>query len=311
MTAMDAHFYSDGTHLAGTLAEVSQPVAAALLITGSGRVNRDTDARLGRRGPKILRTGVTRQVADALATAHVATLRYDKRGIGASGGDYLRAGLSENVADARAALRWLAARFPGLPLLVAGLSEGTWHAARLAAEEQQVAGTILLGAPARTGEELIDWQINATAPTLPRAARVIMRLARQDFLRTQHKRLAVLRASTTDVIRLGGVRVNARWWREFLRYDPVADYAKITTPVLAITGGADVQVPPEDVAAIGRHVQGTFDGHVVGDLSHLLRPDPDGKGPSGYRRALRQPVSAEVLGLVTGWVADQWNGQPR
>ena len=57
------------------------------------------------------------------------------------------------------------------------------------------------------------------------------------------------------------------------------------------------------MTAIGRLVQGPFDGHVLGDLSHLLRPDPDGKGPVGYRRALRQPVSPEALALVTSWAA--------
>jgi hypothetical protein len=36
-TGMDVHFYSDGTLIAGTLAEVSHPVAAAVLITGSGK----------------------------------------------------------------------------------------------------------------------------------------------------------------------------------------------------------------------------------------------------------------------------------
>jgi pimeloyl-ACP methyl ester carboxylesterase len=302
----DVHFYREGTLIAGTLAEVPDPVAAALLITGSGKLNRDSDAHLGRRGPVVLRTGVTSKVAEALGAANVVTLRYDKRGIGASGGDYLRAGLTDNLADARAALRWLAARFPGLPLLTVGHSEGTWHAARLAADEELVAGTVLLCAPARTGEEIVNWQIAALAPTLPRPVRLIIRLTGQDFARTQHKRIAMLKASKPDVIRVSGVRVNARWWREFLGHDPVPDYAKIAAPVLAITGGHDMQVPPEDVAAIGRLVQGPFDGHVVGDLSHLLRPDPNRKGPAGYRRSLRQPVSAEVPALITAWAAGHW-----
>jgi pimeloyl-ACP methyl ester carboxylesterase len=301
----DVHFYSEGTLIAGTLAEARDPVAAAVVITGSGKINRDSDARIGRRGPVMLRTGVTRQVAETLTTANISTLRYDKRGVGASGGDYLRAGLTENLADARAGLRWLAARFPGLPVLTVGLSEGTWHAARLTAEEDSVAGTILLGAPARTGAEIIAWQINSIATALPRPARLIARLTRQDFIKTQHKRLALLRASKPDVIRINGIRINARWWREFLGYDPVPDYARITTPVLAITGGHDMQVPPEDVEAIGRQVKGAFEGHVVGDLSHLLRPDPNRKGPFGYRSAVRQPVDPEVRKLIKAWLADQ------
>jgi uncharacterized protein len=302
---MEVRFDSEGISLAGTLTEVPDPVAAALLITGSGRINRDSDARLGRRGPALLRIGVTRQVAEALAKAGVASLRYDKRGVGASAGAYLHAGMTENLADARAALRWLADRYPGLPLITIGLSEGTFHAAELAAEEK-VAGTVLLATAARTGEQVLEWQIEKLEPTLPKAARVVMRLTGSDFVRSQHKRMARLKASSGDVIRMQGIRVNARWYREFLGYDPAPVFARIEVPVLAVTGGHDMQVPPEDIDAIGRLVRGPFEGHVTGDLSHLLRPDPDWTGPRGYRRAVRQPVSPEVLTLVTGWVAGHW-----
>lgn len=303
---MDAHFYSEGCHLAGTLTEVSDPVAAAVAITGSGKVNRDSDARLGRRGPFILRTGVTRQVAEALDQANVATLRYDKRGIGASGGDYLSAGLADNLADARAAVRWLAAKYPGLPLLAVGHSEGTLHAARLAADEPAVAGAVLLSAPARDGEQILTWQFEKIVPTLPKAVTFIAKLTRRDLPALQRKRIAQLKTSRTDVIRINGVRINARWFREFLAHDPSADYARIEVPVLAITGDHDMQVPPEDVDVIRGLVRGPFEGHVADDLSHLLRPDPGWKGPRGYRRSVRQPVSPKVLDLVAEWVAAHW-----
>jgi pimeloyl-ACP methyl ester carboxylesterase len=308
---MDVRFDSDGWGIAGTYTQVREPVAAALVITGSGRIDRDSDAKLA--GLPLLRTGVTKQVAQALTAAHVATLRYDKRGVGASGGDYLAAGMTENLADARAGLNWLAERAPGLPLLTVGLSEGTCHAARLAADESgesagqvNVAGTILLGAPARTGEQILDWQIAKLAPTLPGVAKAVMRITGSDFVRSQHKRMAKLAESSGDVIRMGGIRVNARWYREFMRYDPAADFARVTVPVLAIAGGHDMQVPPEDVDAIGALVKGPFEGHIVDDLSHLLRPDPAWAGPRGYRREVRQPVSPKVLAIITAWVTAHW-----
>ena len=43
-----------------------------------------------------------------------------------------------------------------------------------------------------------------------------------------------------------------RWFREYMTYDPAADLVAIDRPVLAVTGGKDVQVDPADVAAIGR-----------------------------------------------------------
>ena len=301
----DVCFYSDGYTIAGTLTEVAAPAAAALVITGSGRLNRDSDARLRRTRVMLLRTGVTRQVAEALTGANVLTLRYDKRGVGASGGDYFTTGMPQRLADARVALGWLADRCPGLPLIVLGHSEGTYYAARLAVEEN-AAGTILLSAPSHTGEQVIDWQIDKIIPTLPRAVRAITRVTGNDIARTQRKRLARLKASSGDVIRMQGLRVNARWYREFLGYDPAPYLARVKAPVLAITGGHDMQVPPGDVDAIGRLVAGPFEGHVVDDLSHLLRPDHGWAGPRGYRRAVRQPVSPKVLSIITTWVTDHW-----
>jgi hypothetical protein len=75
---------------------------------------------------------------------------------------------------------------------------------------------------------------------------------------------------------------------------------------LLITGAADLQVPPEDVESIGQLVRGPFEGHVPDDLSHLLRAGPVRAGPRGYRRAVRQPVSPAVLGLITEWSTRQW-----
>ncbi len=306
MSAREVSFDSDGSSLVGTYVEAANPVAAALLITGSGKTDRDSDVHLPLH--QMLRGGITRQVSDALAAAQVSSLRYDKRGVGASGGDYLSVGMAQRFADARAALGWLAAQAAGLQLLAIGHSEGTYYAARLAADGD-VAGAVLLSGSARTGAEVLSWQTQKMAERLPQSARVILRLMRTDAIRAQRKNLDRILASSDDVMRIQGSRVNARWVRDFAAYDPGPVLARITVPVLAITGAEDVQVPPEDVDAVGRLVQGPFDGHVVADLSHMLRPDPASIGPRGYRRATRQPVSPEVLDLITGWVASNWGTQ--
>ena len=186
-----------------------------------------------------------------------------------------------------------------------GHSEGAIHAAEMAADPD-VAAVVLLSMPAQPGEQVLAWQTAMLASRLPRAARVILWLSRTDIIRIQRKRVAQIKAAPADMMRIHGVRVNARWFKDFMACDPSRALARITVPVLAITGGHDLQVQPEDVDAIGRLVKGPFEGHVAGDLSHLLRPDPDSVGPRGYRRAVRQPVSPEVLRLITGWVASHW-----
>ncbi len=294
---------SEGCSLAATYLEAAEPIAAALLIVGSGRTDRNSDVRLPL-GQK-LRGAITGAIAEALAAAGVSTLRFDKRGVGASGGDFLTAGMDQRAADVRAARDWLAAKTAGLPLLAIGHSEGTYYAAQLAADGQ-AAGAVLLSGPARTGADVLTYQVAEIGSRMPASAKLILRLMRTDVERAQRKNLAKIMASTADVIRVQGMRVNARWTRDFVAYDPAPVLARITVPVLAITGEHDLQVPPGDVEVMGRLVQGPFEGHVVPELSHMLRRDPDSLGPRGYRRQTRQQVSPEVLRLTTDWVGRNW-----
>jgi uncharacterized protein len=303
MHSEDVSFDSGGCSIAGTFTEASDPVAAALLIVGGGRTNRDSDARLPL--GMMLRAGITKAIAEALDGVRTSSLRFDKRGVGASGGDFYGGGMDQRLTDARAALAWLAARDPGLPLLAIGHSEGSYYAARLAADGV-VAGAVLLSGSAITGGEVLAWQIRQIADKMPWVTTATLRLLRTDVVRAQAKNQAKVMASDRDVMRLQGTKVGARWVRDFVRYDPAPVLARITVPVLAITGAHDVQAPPADVEAMGRLVEGPFEGHVVPGLSHLLRPDPDWIGPRGYRRAVRQPVSPEVLDLITTWVASHW-----
>ncbi|WP_019929660.1 alpha/beta hydrolase [Nocardia sp. BMG111209] len=291
-------FDSAGCRLAGTFAPVPDPVAAALLLPGSGRVDRDSNLRW-------LRLDLTRLLAETLAPLGVATLRYDKRGVGGSGGDYLSTGFDRRRDDAHAALDWLARRLPEVPLLIVGHSEGGMHAIELAGRGA-VSGAVLLSAAARPGEQLLEWQGDALLSTLPGWLTASLRFARIDPIVSQRKRLHRIRKSTAAVMRLQGVRVNARWLREFAGYDPAPALSRITVPVLAITGGHDLQVPPEDVDAMGRLVRGPFDGRVVGDLGHLLRPDPERLGMRGYRRTVRRPIDSAVLDSIGEWVAGRW-----
>jgi pimeloyl-ACP methyl ester carboxylesterase len=107
----------------------TEPGPAALLLVGSGPVDRNENW-------KRLRVEATRQLAHALARARIVSLRYDKRGVGASeGGDWRTAGFFDGVDDAAAALAFLAGRPEVDPSRIAaiGHSEGAIVATALAA----------------------------------------------------------------------------------------------------------------------------------------------------------------------------------
>ena len=295
MDGIEISIPSGRVTLAGTLVRVGvEPGPAALLISGSGPIDRDSNA-------KRLRTRIMAEVAEHLAANGVASLRYDKRGVGASEGEYLAAGFHDNVEDARAALETLRSRPSVDPsrVVVIGHSEGALIAAELASDSR-LAGAILLSGAARDGREVLRWQARQVAPTLPRLVRVLMR---QDLETVQAKRLERLAASTDDVIRMQLVRVNAKWFREFMAFEPGRALARAAAPVLAITGAKDLQVPPTDIGEIESLVPTPFTGLVVEDVTHLLRREAGPPSLRTYRAQARRPVDADVLDLITDWVA--------
>ncbi len=289
--------------LAGTLTlpDAPAPVPAVLLAAGSGPLDRDSNHRR-------LRFDVTRALAHALAEGGLASLRYDKRGVGGSPGDWRAAGLYDNVDDLARVLGALATRpevDPGR-IVLAGHSEGAVLAAALAGragspQAAPVAGVVLLAMTATPGAELLRWQARQIAPTLPAPVRGLLRLLRTDLearVAANHRRIL---ATTRDVARIGGARINARWTREFLRHDPRTDLARLTVPVLALTGEKDVQVPADDLAVLAATVSGPVEVRRVPDLTHTLRRQPRPASLRHYREELRRPVDPELCATVVVW----------
>ena len=123
--------------------------AAVLILAGSGPTDRDGN------GP-LISTDTYRLLAAGLAAQGIRSLRYDKRGVGASAKlvareDDLRFG--DLVNDAVAAARDLAGRADVSSVILAGHSEGGLVAMR-AARELSVAGLVLLATPAAAGRRV-------------------------------------------------------------------------------------------------------------------------------------------------------------
>ena len=286
----------DGVRLVGTLARPPAPgrAPAALLLNGSGPLDRDSNV-------KRQRLGVAPALAGALAARGVASLRLDKRGVGESGGDYLPTGFDRETGDAAVALAALRAA-PGIDparLTVVGHSAGAIIAIRLARGDDDLAGIVLLAAAARPGTEVMREQSERIAASL----RGLARLASGRMQRRQERARCRLLASREDVLRIDGKRLPARWLREYMAYDPAADLPDVRSPVLAITGANDLQVDPGDVARLGELVAGPFEGEVPDDLTHLLRRHPGPPSLSTYKAQLREPVDAWLLDRVAAWTA--------
>ncbi len=308
-------FDSHGVQLAGTLvtpdrnngeasAETAKGFPCVLLLPGSGRVDRDENA-------KKLPLDALRQIAEDLASRGIASFRYDKRGVGESGGEYWTAGFFDHVADAEAAVEFLRGRGDVDParVYVLGHSEGAYICIRVCAEHPDVAGAVLLAAGARSGEEELRWQAARVIDTLTGFNAFLIRLLRIDALKSQAKQLEKIKRSTKATYRIQLRRFNAKWMREFLAYDPAPDLARIQVPVLAITGAKDIQVDPANLETMTNLVKTPLETHVVPDVSHLLRRVDGPGGLATYKKQVKRPVDARVLSLVGEWVERQATGR--
>jgi len=288
--------------LAGTWCTPSDggPHPAALLLPGSGPLDRDGNHRR-------MRLGVSQQLAHALAAVGVATLRFDKRGVGQSPGDWRAAGLFDNVDDAEAALAWLTRQpdVEGERVFLIGHSEGAVVATALAARRPELAGLVLLCGAARTGEQVLLWQAERIVPTLPLPVRAVLGLLRADPVAKVAANHRKVKATTTDVARLNGLKTNARWFREYMAYDPTDDLAKVEAPILAVTGTKDLQVSPDDLAGIAAAASGPVTTRLIEDMTHTLRRQSQPPSLRRYRSEVQRPVDRELLDVLTGWVTSQ------
>lgn len=290
---MTVHSISAAVDLVVESMTVPGARAVAILIPGSGPVDRNGDARR-------LPLGIQRQLAEGLAVHGIASVRWDKRGVGESGGEFLSTGFYDLVDDALAVVDDAAAL--GLPIVVIGHSEGSAIAARVLAERPRlVRGAVLLSPYARSGLEVLRWQARSLAADLPAFVRFVMRLLRTDLERQTEKNRQRLLATTGDVERMGGVRVNARWFREFMAYDPAVDLAVAPHPVLAVAAAFDLQSPPDDAARIAELRAAPTRTVTLSSLSHILRTQ---QSPTlrTYRTDVRRPIDDRIVPLIAEWM---------
>lgn len=299
MTRRPLGFRSGSAVLTGELVLPEElPAPAVLLIAGSGPIDRDENHRR-------IRLNVLNTFAEHLVDHGVASLRFDKRGVGESEGDFWTTGLYDELGDAATALENLKSvdDIDRGAVFVLGHSVGALHAVELARRDRRIAGAVLLSTIAMTGEEVLRWQAAQIEQSLQGFQRRVVDLLGIDVMKSQRKRLEKIKQSSADSLRMQLVaKVNARWLREFMAYDPTIPFVDVRVPMLAITGAKDIQVDPADLDRLAAIAQTEFEHHVIPDLTHILRRDPGPPTLSTYKEQTKEPVDEEIIELVLRWL---------
>ena len=296
---------SNGDSLSGTLClpdpDGSFPVV--LMIHGSGPLDRNENIK----GQKL---DVFNTIADALANAGIASVRYDKRGCGESSGDYYS---STQLAFVNDAINWVDAlhrkdfcRASKVYLL--GHSEGAVIAPRVHADNPAVAGLVLL-CPFVAGleETLLKQarQIDKEIASFRGLSGVVHKTLCAIFgscISQQKKLIHKIKATSTDTIKVKFQKIPAAWFRELFNLDLQAIYRRISCPVLLIGGEKDLQCDPNDVSVIEELCNGSVESHVVPNLTHVLRLDKDEPAITKSSKLLDKPVENVVLETIVDWI---------
>jgi len=294
---------SDGASLAGTLllpikSELGR-VPGIVLVAGSGPTDRDGNNSLV---PE--RIDLLKQLAELLARAGIATLRYDKRGIGAST-PRPRGALQEQerffawdnfVGDLVAAHGELIRHDEIKPYATAllGHSEGGLLALAAVPEitKSRPHGLALTATPGRPMRDILRAQIARNAPQL---------------LDGVERTMATIQASghvPADLPRELEVVFPAYagpFLRRLLSFDPAQVLLGLELPCLVVQGAADRQVVPmEDVQplidALGKR-GAPGEAVVIPGVSHNLKlmPWPADTGFGG-------PIAPAVAAKLTDWL---------
>ena len=326
-------FHNADITLAGTLTlpESGAPHPAVVMITGSGPQNRDEELF----GFRPFHT-----IADHLTRNGIAVLRYDDRGVGGSTGSVSEATTEDFARDVLAAVDFLKNRSDIDPERIGliGHSEGGIVAPLASSMSDDVAFMVLMAGTSVSGAEILIEQgaliMRASGATEADMEKQIAFQKRTfeairsgdgwdelaaDLETRLRESIAEMpdsqRNAITDVDAYIDAQIQAQltalqtpWLRYFLDYDPAVTLRTIDTPILALFGELDLQVPPaqnrgplEQALRDGNHPDYTV--RVLPRANHLFITATTGS-PTEYA-TLEKVFVPEFLPLITEWILER------
>ncbi len=293
----------------------------AILISGSGAQDKDCNL-FGVKHFEI--------AADYLSKNGFAVFRYDDRQVGKSTGNFATSTTADFAEDTKTIVNQLAKhkKIDASKIGLIGHSEGAIIAFMTAANNPKIAYVISLGGPGLTGDSILILQtgliskgsgqadsITENVLALNRAAYSLVRNAKnQDTLK---KALTLLfeestkannpdtSSATKDFIIANVAQLTNPWVQYFIKNDPAPYLQKIKSPVLALNGQEDVQVPAiVNLQAIEYYVKKGGNYKITikmyPKLNHLFQACITCQ-PSEYP-SLKTSFSPQVLEEMRNWI---------
>jgi len=234
-------------------------VPVVLIIAGSGPTDRDGNSRLG------VRCNAYRMLADSLQRDGIATLRYDKRGIGASAGAMKSESeirFEDMIRDAAGFALQLKKDGRFSKVIILGHSEGSL-VGMVAARDARADGFISLAGAGDRIDRIIESQLKTQLPQLVEQARSLFDSLGQGFTVQEPKNYlaSLFHKSVQPYI------------MSWMKYDPQAEIKKLSFPVLILQGTTDIQVSVEDARKL-KAAKPDATLQIITGMNHILKPAP-------------------------------------
>jgi pimeloyl-ACP methyl ester carboxylesterase len=234
-------------------------VPVVLIIAGSGPTDRDGNSSMG------IHTDMYKLLADSLAQHGIASLRYDKRGIGASKAAMKSEAdvrFGDGISDAGGWLAMLRVDPRFSSVIVFGHSEGSLIG-MVAAGLGHADGYISAAGAGDRIDRIIERQMAAqSGPLAARATVIFDSLVSGDTVKCPPDLMVFFRPSVQPYL--------ISW----LQYDPQAEIHKLHIPVLIIQGSTDLQATVGD-AELLKKAKPDASLLVIAQMNHIFRQAGD------------------------------------
>ncbi|GAB4278240.1 MAG: alpha/beta hydrolase [Marinilabiliales bacterium] len=247
-----------GIRLFGTLTLPEHPAEnypVILIIAGSGPTDRDGN------NPKMTNNSY-KMLAEELANYGIASLRYDKRGIGKSEiSDFKEDDIifEDFINDACSCVKYLRSKNIFKRFIILGHSEGALIG-MVAAKKTDADAYISVSGAGRPINEVILEQLKKQSPIIYEVAKPIVDSLKQN-----------LKVKNIDPSLMGLFRPSIQnFLINLFKYNPAEIIRTLEIPVLIIQGDNDIQVNVEDAKILKRNNKSSK-LVIIKNMNHVLK----------------------------------------
>ncbi|MFN7013325.1 MAG: alpha/beta hydrolase, partial [Bacteroidia bacterium] len=230
-----------------------------LIIAGSGPIDRNGNNPIGGENNSL------KMIAEALEQNQIASIRYDKRGIGKSKNaakNEIDTRFDDMVDDAISWVNSIKQNYPEKKIVIAGHSEGSLIG-MIAANKTNVDKFISIAGAGFSADSILKQQLSSVA----------------DFIRVEaYKIIDELKKGNTiekiDPLFLSLFRPSVQpYLISWFKYNPCEEIKKIKGKVLIVNGDNDIQIGVEHAEELKRCKEDA-QLYIIPEMNHILKNAP-------------------------------------